>query len=328
MSDDLMFERNTRAWLELGPTQAPDHAIENALLTIASTRQERDLRIPRRVPRVAFPARLATAAAIAVLAVGGGFLLLQGPLAQVGHPSPAPSSSPSPAPDYSGLKGRIVFGSFGAPTGPQPVATNIESQIWLVRADGTGLHELAPGNPPGPKTSFDISPDGQIVAFTTGGAQGTGSCGLAPCPDARIWQVRMDGSGDPTLLSKDCGGTGSGPRATCNESDPAFSPDGTKVAFVRWEASIDGATETNVVGFRDLTTGTVVLLICSAVGRCLGGGSYPTWTPDGKHILYWTHGSWALMDPDGTNASLINPAGLTFPNLPKYGSFARLQPTH
>ena len=45
MSDDQMFERNARAWLELGPTAAPEPVLEAALLEIESTTQERDLRI-------------------------------------------------------------------------------------------------------------------------------------------------------------------------------------------------------------------------------------------------------------------------------------------
>ena len=48
MTDDRSLERAARSWLETGPTQAPDRAVEAALLRIETTPQERDLRIPWR----------------------------------------------------------------------------------------------------------------------------------------------------------------------------------------------------------------------------------------------------------------------------------------
>jgi hypothetical protein len=98
MSDDGKFERNARAWLELGPTDAPDRVVQGALLEIESTRQERDLRIPWRLPSMNPLTRLmAAAAAIAVfLAVGG---MLVGPrLGPGGAPPPSPSASASSTP--------------------------------------------------------------------------------------------------------------------------------------------------------------------------------------------------------------------------------------
>lgn len=98
MSDDRMFERNARTWLELGPTDAPDRVVQGALLEIESTRQERDFRIPWRLPSMNPLIRLmAGAAAIAVaLAVGG---LLIGPRLGPGiGPQPTPSPSTFSAP--------------------------------------------------------------------------------------------------------------------------------------------------------------------------------------------------------------------------------------
>jgi hypothetical protein len=93
MSDDRMFERNARAWLELGPTDAPDRVVQGALLEIESARQERDFRIPWRLPSMNPLIRLmASVAAIAVaLAVGG---ILVGPRLGPGV-GPQPTSSPS-----------------------------------------------------------------------------------------------------------------------------------------------------------------------------------------------------------------------------------------
>ena len=43
MTDDRSLERAARSWLEVGPTQAPERAVEAALLRIQTTPQERDL---------------------------------------------------------------------------------------------------------------------------------------------------------------------------------------------------------------------------------------------------------------------------------------------
>jgi hypothetical protein len=98
MSDDRQFERTARAWLELGPTDAPDHAVENALLTIEMTSQERDLQIPWRLPKMnPMMIRLGTIAIVAVVAIGGALYILR-PAAQLGgQPTTAPPTATAPA---------------------------------------------------------------------------------------------------------------------------------------------------------------------------------------------------------------------------------------
>jgi hypothetical protein len=98
MSDDRSIERNARAWLELGPTQAPDHAVAAALRTIDTTKQDRDLRIPWRFPAMNPLARVAVLVTIAVVAVGAGLYLMQPAPSSVGpQPSPTPRALPSQA---------------------------------------------------------------------------------------------------------------------------------------------------------------------------------------------------------------------------------------
>jgi hypothetical protein len=96
MNDDRTLERAARSWLEAGPTEAPDHAVETALLRIQTTHQERDIRVPWRVRPMSTTARLAVAAiAIAVVAVGGALILAPGGNSSVGGPTPNPAGSAS-----------------------------------------------------------------------------------------------------------------------------------------------------------------------------------------------------------------------------------------
>jgi hypothetical protein len=96
MTDDRSIERAARAWLELGPTRAPDHAVQAALDRIESTPQERDWRFPLGDFRIRPGGRAVPALAMLVVVLLGGVLLLQR------GPGPGPAISPSPAPTSSG----------------------------------------------------------------------------------------------------------------------------------------------------------------------------------------------------------------------------------
>jgi hypothetical protein len=97
MTDDRSLERAARSWIENGPTEAPDRAVEAALFQIQTTPQERDLRIPWRLPTMTTPARVAAAAVIGVLVIGGALVVLKpGTSSGIGGPGPSPSPSPTP----------------------------------------------------------------------------------------------------------------------------------------------------------------------------------------------------------------------------------------
>jgi hypothetical protein len=106
MTDDRTLERVARAWLEEGPTRAPELTVNAALLRIASTAQDRTWPLPRRF-RMAFhapasPVQVLTLIVATVLAVGLGAGIVAnqgiGPSAPLATPSPSPSESVGPSP--------------------------------------------------------------------------------------------------------------------------------------------------------------------------------------------------------------------------------------
>src|SRR5258706_16476656 len=96
MNDDRSLERAARSWLDEGPTQAPDRAVDAALAQIQTTNQERDL-LPWRMPNMNVAIKVAAAVIVAVVAIGGSLYLFGGPGGFGSRPTPTPSASP-PAP--------------------------------------------------------------------------------------------------------------------------------------------------------------------------------------------------------------------------------------
>jgi hypothetical protein len=99
MIDDRALERAARSFIEVGPTAAPPHVVEDALVLIERLPQDRDW-FPWRFPKMTLPARVA-----AVVVVGA--LLIASALALTGvgrpglGPSPQPSMASSAAPTVS-----------------------------------------------------------------------------------------------------------------------------------------------------------------------------------------------------------------------------------
>jgi Tol biopolymer transport system component len=165
-----------------------------------------------------------------------------------------------------------------------------------VHADGTNLHELAPGNPVG-KTSPDLSPDGKTVVFASWE------------PSSRIWQAPIDG-GDATLINIPCEAPVS---AACKQDDPAYSPDGEKIAFVRNQ--LLGTRMSSEIAIFDPASRETRVIESTLVTD--GNLAQPSWSPDGLQLAYH-HDTQATPEdlPTKIRVEIVNVDGTDLYELP------------
>ena len=216
MTDDRSLERAARSFIEVGPTLAPDRPVNAALARIQTTSQERDLRVPWRFPRMTTPARVAAAAVLGVLVLGGAIVFFQRP----GQPSVGvpPSSSPSLAPTTSPASALPPLG------------------MAVVGLDGTVREDLGM---PLDGWFADLSADGR-VAFQTR-SQDLGSC--SACGPG--WRI--------AILDTATGSTGYVIGTDLHAvRDFAWSPDGSRLAFAKDNA---GNTDIYVMDVRPQAEG-------------------------------------------------------------------------
>ncbi|MET9442419.1 hypothetical protein [Streptomyces sp. NPDC006610] len=102
----------------------------------------------------------------------------------------------------------------------------------------------------------------------------------------RIWLADADGANAAPLRL-----AGRGP--TDRDTDPALSPDGTRLAFTRTTPGTGGAADSSRILVADLADGAIQGEIVPPAGELRGGDAQPTWSPDGttlaftrNHVLY------------------------------------------
>jgi Tol biopolymer transport system component len=173
------------------------------------------------------------------------------------------------------------------------------NRLRMLRPDLSSV-ELLPGTT---DVQFGAAwhPDGERIAYA----------GYDPAvlrSRIQIWETNADGA-QPVLLSNGCD-----PPACIAEYEPSYSPDGTRLAFVRTRVP-DGGEEESVVAIRDLETGAVTELDATSRPRRAAENLHPRWSPDGQTIAYGVsdyggsgfpgNSRIHLVDADGSNERTI-----------------------
>lgn len=120
------------------------------------------------------------------------------------------------------------------------------------------------------------------------------SLAQTPLPEHSLYIMNADGTNRRPLV---------GSEEFAAHGSPCFSPDGKKLAFDAWRAKQgESASKAHIV----LTKADGTSL------KDLGDGAMPSWSPDGKHIIYTRYspnrGVW-IMNADGSGKTLIDGRG-------------------
>ena len=154
------------------------------------------------------------------------------------------------------------------------IAFETSGKLYVVNADGSG-HRVLARLWNGRKASLAWSPDGRKLAFLADGGPVVDDLGRGGCGQYcfQLYVLNRDGSGLRNLTSKLAAGRGFGASLA---SDPVWSPDGRRIAFVRLDRRL-GVYVVNVdgSGVRNLTPKPK-------------GAAYaaPAWSPDGRKIAF------------------------------------------
>ena len=158
--------------------------------------------------------------------------------------------------------------------------------IYVIDADGTNLTRLSP------EGAYDASPtwspDGRRIAFESM-RDSTGYGGVNSWLDPEIYVMNADGT-NQVRLTKHLGH---------NDYTPAWSPDGSRIAYV------------------SDTVGHSYIYVINADGTNpvqLTSGEHedydPAWSPDGRRIAFSGSSNLFVVDADGANLTPLAPASI------------------
>jgi hypothetical protein len=236
MTDDARFQDLADAWMEDGPTEAPDRVLQTVFRAIHSTPQERGLRVPlrRRRTMIAFIG----IAAAAALAAG----VLTAPFAGAPSQVDASQAPPLTCPDGSTpSSGSIVTVAGGGPgpmaDGAPAAGASVKSFDLAVAADGSLIFTTSSS-----PVIWTVGADGTLRSFLDAGGDGpqvsggvafdaTGDLFITDPAGNHVWRRAGDGSLTLVAGTGDRGSTGNdGPALAAaleNPSTIGVGPDGS-----------------------------------------------------------------------------------------------------
>ena len=170
-----------------------------------------------------------------------------------------------------------------------PSAPNL-GDIFTIHPDGTGLTQIT-------HTGLDYEPgwgpDGSRMVFTSSRDDNTSSLG------GEIYVMNADGSGQTRISNDDY-----------EDLDGAWSPDGSKIAYARWDTDVsDERNHMQIFVMNPDGSGQTPLTDLSS------NSSAPAWSPDGSRIAFSSDRSgarevWVMNAGGGNPVRLtISPAG-------------------
>jgi Tol biopolymer transport system component len=182
------------------------------------------------------------------------------------RPSPFDASAPATPGPTAAVQPWIAY---------QRWAPGETTQLGLVRPDGSEDHQLPiEGTPSDDLTHPDWSPDGRRIAFDVFFADPDASIGSRVEP----WVAGIEG-GTATRLAS-C-------TLPCLQiAYPTWSPDGTRLAVIRYDVAESGGWGPNALEIIDAATGERRVVAATADG--LESWYFPRWSPDGRTIVLVT----------------------------------------